>query len=343
MEAELDQPLLTTPPRPTLRAFFFGDDGLRAGWSFLLFVIFFGLLVVSAHSAMLRLHLITPAAAKAATTEMTPRTAVIGEAVSFAALALAAFFMSLIERRPFGRYGLTATRALPDFAIGLLWGITTLSVLIGCLLATHTIAFSGLALHGTIAFSYAAKWAVVFLLVGLFEEFLFRGYFQYTVSRGVAGIARAMDAQNRHTHLIGFLVAAFIFSIVFFTLAHIGNQGETFEGIFAVALAGAVFAFSLWRTGSLWWAIGFHTSWDWAQSYLYGTPDSGNLAAGHLLISHPQGSAFLSGGSAGPEGSIFVIPTLLLTAAIIHFTLPRRDYPLTPDQSPLSTPRERLD
>jgi membrane protease YdiL (CAAX protease family) len=333
MEAELDQPILSTPPRPTLRRLFLGDDGLRAGWSLLLFVIMFGVLIAGAHSAMLRLHLIHPTAANAANAEMTPRRTVVGEAVGFAALALAAFFMSLIERRPFGRYGLTATRALPDFAMGLLWGMTMLSVLIGCLLATHTIVFAGLALHGPLAFTFAAKWALVFLLVGLFEEFLFRGYIQYTVSRGVAGITRAMDIHNRHAHLIGFLVAAFIFSIVFFTLAHIGNQGETFEGIFAVALAGATFAFSLWRTGTLWWAIGFHTSWDWAQSYLYGTPDSGNLAAGHLLISHHQGSAFLSGGSAGPEGSIFVIPTLLLTALIIHFTLPRRTYPLTPDQS----------
>lgn len=337
MEAQLDQPILSTPPRPTLRRLFLGDDGLRAGWSVLLFLIMFGVLIAGAHSAMLRLHLIHPTAAKAATAEMTPRAAVIGEAAGFSALAIAAFFMSLIERRPFARYGLTATRTLPDFAIGLLWGITMLSILIGCLLATHTIAFSGLALHGPLAFTYAVKWALVFLLVGLFEEFLFRGYLQYTVSRGVAGITRAMDTHNRHAHLISFLVAAFIFSIVFFTLAHIGNHGETFEGIFAVALAGAVFAFSLWRTGSLWWAIGFHTSWDWAQSYLYGTPDSGNLAVGHLLISHPQGSAFLSGGSAGPEGSIFVIPTLLLTAAIIHFTLPRRIYSLTPDQSPQNT------
>ena len=343
MEAELDQPILSTPPRPTLRRLFLGDDGLRAGWSVLLFILFSGILVAGTHSAMLRLHLIHPASARAAAIEMTPRAAVIGEGVGFAALALAAFFMSLIERRPFGRYGLTAARALPDFATGLLWGITMLSVLICCLLATHTIAFSGLALHGPLAVTFAAKWALVFLLVGLFEEFLFRGYIQYTVARGVAGITRAMDLNNRHAHLIGFLVAAFIFSIVLFTLAHIGNQGETFEGIFAVALAGAVFAFSLWRTGSLWWAIGFHTSWDWAQSYLYGTPDSGNLAAGHLLVSHPQGSTFLSGGSAGPEGSIFVIPTLLLTAAIIHFTLPRRHYPLTPDQSPPPIPDEHLD
>jgi membrane protease YdiL (CAAX protease family) len=120
--------------------------------------------------------------------------------------------------------------------------------------------------------------------------------------------------------------------------AHLGNKGETPWGILQVGLAGAVFAFSLWRTGSLWWAIGFHCSWDWAQSYFYGTNDSGLASLGHLFNSHPMGNAMLSGGNTGPEGSILCTPIFLLIAVIIHFTLPRRNYPLTPDQSPLPSP-----
>jgi hypothetical protein len=80
---------------------------------------------------------------------------------------------------------------------------------------------------------------------------------------------------------------------------------------------------SLWRTGSLWWAIGFHTSWDWAQSFLYGVPDSGLIAQYHLLATHPVGKPILSGGSTGPEGSIFIVAILVLISLIILFTLPR--------------------
>ena len=101
-----------------------------------------------------------------------------------------------------------------------------------------------------------------------------------------------------------------------------------------MGLAGAVFAFSLYRTGSLWWAIGFHTSWDWAQSFLYGVPDSGTMVQNHLYATHPFGNPLLSGATTGPEGSLLVLPTLLLVALVIHLTLPRRDYSLTPDQSP---------
>ena len=89
-------------------------------------------------------------------------------------------------------------------------------------------------------------------------------------------------------------------------------------------LAALVFSLSLWRTGSLWWAIGFHASWDWAQSFLFGVPDSGTIVANRLFATHPLGSALLSGGSAGPEGSLFVLPAFLIACLVLHLTHPRR-------------------
>lgn len=86
---------------------------------------------------------------------------------------------------------------------------------------------------------------------------------------------------------------------------------------------GTVFCLSLWRTGSLWWAIGFHASWDWAQSFLYGVADSGLIVQHHLLATHPVGKPILSGGATGPEGSIFILPVMAVVSCIIIFTLPR--------------------
>ncbi len=314
---------------------FFGDDGLRAGWSIALFLApfltLFGLALLALHYHLL------PGSSRSHSTgpiQLTPTLAIAGEGIQFTLFAIAALAMSLIERRSFARYGLTLRRMLPDFAAGLAWGLLMLSLLIGTLRLTHHLSFDGLALHGLPALTYALQWAFAFLLVGLFEEFLFRGYLQFTLARGIAGIVRTLSPENTHAHLISFWLSAFLLSGCVFAYTHTSNNGENPAGILAVALAGSVFAFSLWRTGSLWWAIGFHTAWDWAQSYLYGTPDSGNLVQGHLLATHPTGSPLLSGGSAGPEGSLFVIPTLLLAGLVIHLTLPRRDYPLTLDQQP---------
>jgi hypothetical protein len=158
-------------------------------------------------------------------------------------------------------------------------------------------------------------------LVGLLEEYLTRGYLQYTLTRGLAGIYQAAF-KTRHSEALGFWTAAVIFSILF-GLSHSSNPGESPIGELAAGLAGLVFCFSLWRTGSLWWAIGFHTSWDWAQSFLYGVADSGLMVQHHLLATHPVGKPILSGGATGPEGSIFIIAILALISVIILFTLPR--------------------
>ena len=62
---------------------------------------------------------------------------------------------------------------------------------------------------------------------------------------------------------------------------HLGNGGEDFMGIAAAALIGFFFCLTLWRTGNLWWAVGFHMSFDWGETFLFSVPNSGNVAPGH--------------------------------------------------------------
>jgi membrane protease YdiL (CAAX protease family) len=124
---------------------------------------------------------------------------------------------------------------------------------------------------------------------------------------------------------LGFWTSAIIVSTLF-GLGHNSNPGESPIGLLSAGLASMIFCFSLWRTGSLWWAIGFHTSWDWAQSFLYGVADSGTMVEHHLLATHPIGKAILSGGTTGPEGSILIVGVIGLVSLIIFFTLPRTPY-----------------
>ena len=307
----------TAPRRHGIGYIFVGKDGLRAGWSILLFlalVSFFSFVFASLHH---------PDRTTVGGPDR-PTTVIFGEAIGFGFMVLAAFLVSLIERRPFARYGLKRERLLPDLLAGLGWGLVMLSLLVGALMLSGALVIEGLALHGIEAVRYAGLWFVGFLFVGLLEEFLFRGFLQYTLARGVAGIVRAVSPANPRAATIGFWVAAFVFSILLFAAAHLGNGGETVMGIVSVSMAGLTLVYALYRTGSLWWSIGFHTAWDWAQSFLYGVADSGHAAEGHLLATHPAGAPLLSGGTTGPEGSLLVVPTLLLTLYIIHRTLPKR-------------------
>lgn len=304
-----------------MHSFFIGPDGLRAGWSVLLFFAFVAALETIWHLIVRHLHLTRGIEEHG---PMTWGRVLLSDGGNFAVFALAAWLMSYVERRPFGVYGMAAKRWFGDLLAGLAWGLAALSLLIGCLWGTHLLAVDGVNLHGATAATFGAKWLLAFLLVGFFEEFSTRGYLQYTAARGFRILVLRFAPDSRRAETIGFWAAAGLLSAALFMFLHTGNPGETVVGILAVGVAGLTFAFSLWRTGTLWWAIGFHAAWDWAQSYLYGVADSGGMVAGHLLNTHPTGSPLLSGGTTGPEGSIFVIPTLALVCLAIHITLPRR-------------------
>jgi len=125
----------------------------------------------------------------------------------------------------------------------------------------------------------------------------------------------------------GFWQAAWVTSTLF-GFIHTGNNGENWIGIFAAALIGFVFCVSVRLTGSAWWAIGCHTAWDWAETYFYGTADSGLPAQGHYLTTAPAGNPLWSGGTDGPEGSLLVLGVILLLLVALLAIYGRRTPPV---------------
>lgn len=123
--------------------------------------------------------------------------------------------------------------------------------------------------------------------------------------------------------------AALLISVVF-GAAHLGNPGENVLGILQVVVTGLLFCLTIRRTGNLWFAVGFHAAWDWAETFFYGTPDSGLVGVGRFLNTSVRGPDWLSGGSAGPEGSVVALLVLLLFALLIHLRFPKAIYPDRP-------------
>lgn len=318
-------PELTPGPTPppelsALHKIFIGKDGLRAGWSLLIFIVLLAAVLFCAKAIVHKFHPPSPETEAGSAIAFTP-IKILAEAIPFLALLIVTWVMSKIERRPNSVYGLGGRRKLPYFFAGLGLGVTFLSLLVLILWKTGLLVIDSRLLFGNAIVRYGALWLFGFLLVGLTEEYLTRGYIQYTLSRGLAGIYQ-WAFKNPHSVALGFWTAALIGSI-FFGLGHKGNTGESPIGLLSAGLVGIVFCLSLWRTGSLWWAIGFHAGWDWAQSFLYGVADSGLMIQNHLLATHPVGKPILSGGATGPEGSIFVVVILVLVSIIIVLTLPR--------------------
>src|SRR5207249_2681688 len=161
------------------------------------------------------------------------------EVFSFLVVFGAAMIMSRIEVRSPGVYGLPIRGAFGKlFWQGCLIGLVEVSGLIGLIAAFGGYSFGGLALHGQDLLRWGILWAVFFVFVGLFEEFLFRGYTQYTLADS-----------------IGFWPGAIVLSCSFGAV-HLGNPGEGWVGAAGVVMIGLVFAFALRRTGNLWLVVG---------------------------------------------------------------------------------------
>lgn len=296
-------PPLPEPPRrsPVVRIFI-GNRGLRAGWRFFLYLIAV-IFLLACSNAILR------AVFGSGPGIDTPVKAVVGELLMFLSAAIPACIAALLEKRRWGAYGLPLRRNyIPHFLTGLVIGFAALSSLLLMIHLAHGLYLGPIQLRGTELARYAVLWGIAFLLVGFFEEFLFRGYSLFTLATGS-----------------NFWVSGIILSVIFGAV-HLNNGGEDWFGSLNAGLVGLIFVFSLWRTGSLWFAVGAHASWDWAESFFYGVPDSGQRSVGTLFSPHFAGNKWITGGTVGPEGSVYALIALVLIALSVHLLYPKRQW-----------------
>ena len=299
-----------------------GPHGLRPFWRLLIYLAIFLIPVVLILVASYLAGMGTLPNHRAPH-EISPLTAGVDVWLQLGFVFFASWIMSRIEDRNVLDYGLSRVpRRVHWLLFGALLGLVFQSLLIAILWSTHHLVFAGTLLHGFSAVRYGLEWAIVFIGVGFCEELLFRGYLQFNLTECLAGLVRYFSPASRHAEAIGFWTAAVIVSFGF-GLLHGLNPGESSIGLLCAGCAGLMFAFSLWRTGSLWWAIGLHAAWDWTQSFLFGVADSGSISAHRLLSTHPVGSPWVSGGATGPEGSIFVLPVMAVIVVTAFLTLPR--------------------
>ena len=287
------------PPRvDRLKWILWGPNGMRAFWRLAIFITLVFGFRYAVHLILRLLHLSRNHPNAAAI--FTAKTVLLQDGLAFLCVLLATLIMGAFEKRTLADYGLPGRGAFGiRFFEGLLWGFIAECATMLTLYLAGNVGFQGFDLTGALAFRYGLLWAAAFVMVGFFEEFLFRGYPQFTLASG-----------------IGFWPAAFLLSGLFW-LGHMGNPGETWIGGLATALAALTFCVSLRLTGNLWFAIGLHASWDWAETYFFGVADSGMPANGHLLNTSLSGNKWMTGGTVGPEGSVIELLVVSVTIGLL--------------------------
>ena len=291
-----------------MRSIFIGSNGIRAGWRVLIFLALTAAMAMALRGVVL---LFVHPPHHVGVHPLTPAFGILGDAPVFGVMLIAAYIMSRIERRPMGPYGLPLRGAFGGkFWLGALIGFASLGCVLGAIWAAHGMQLGTAPAGNTNLLAAGSVFLVSFLAVGFAEEYLFRGYIQSTLTQG-----------------IGFWPSALIMSALF-ALAHVSDSGESAGGIAQVAVFALVFCYILRVTGNLWFAVGYHMAWDWGETFFYGVPDSGQLASVSWLHSTFSGPVWLTGGSAGPEGSLLTTAALLLLVPVVTLLYRRTIVPM---------------
>jgi uncharacterized protein len=191
-----------------------------------------------------------------------------------------------------------------QFWRGLLWGLLAVSLLFGMIAALGGYKILGIEASGSSLVYGAALWIAASLTIGVVEEFTFRAYLLRTLADGV-----------------GFWPAAALLSLGFGALHYFGKPHQRWEDFASTALLGLFACFTIRRTGTLAFAIGFHAAFDWGAVYFYSGRNAGEFAIRHLLKTDWPGPDWLTGGLLGPEASwlVFaVIAVLFVFFGLLH-------------------------
>ncbi len=199
--------------------------------------------------------------------------------MTFKAIRSVDFYLVFVRRK----------NALLAFVKGALIGAVIIGLCVGALYLNKNVSFTPAALAWDMFIGYL----VFFLLVAVFEEFLFRTFALYVMA-------------ERYP-----LWFAAVVNGILFSLAHFANPGITYLGAANILLAGVFFAIVTLHTRNVAWAVGIHFGWNFTQSVLLGYNVSGNDKISGLVKAKIEGVDFISGGSFGVEGSVFCTIALL--------------------------------
>ena len=286
-----------TPPQRSFLATIFispSEPRLRAGWRLLIQTI---LMVILSAMAGLAFYFISPSL-------LTSSSLLIGElAELFAFMGSVYLARRFLDKRSFVSLGFKIDKHV---AFDILAGIIITFVMMGSIFiamqAFGWLKFESFAWNTDPAQTVVSQvflFFITFILVGLNEELLFRGYHLQTITSG-----------------LNLFWGLFISSIIFGGL-HLGNPNATWVSAVGIFFAGLFFAYAYLRTKQLWLPIGIHIGWNFFEGVVFGFPVSG-LSIYPLMNIKVSGPEIWTGGAFGPEAGLIVLPALALGAVLIN-------------------------
>lgn len=207
-----------------------------------------------------------------------------------------------LDRRRFADYGLRIDR---DWWLDCGFGLA-----LGALLMTGIFAIAITAGWTTVTsvgagenlLTWVAVAVVVFVLVGIYEELLLRGYLLTNLAEGARGTLGERGA-------IAFAILA---SSIAFGAFHASNPNATLVSVLTISIAGVMLALGYVLTGELAIPIGLHVTWNLFQGTVYGFPVSGLKLGSSVVTVETTGPRVITGGEFGPEAGLLGLGAMIV-------------------------------
>ena len=209
-------------------------------------------------------------------------------------------YCRFIEKRPIKTMGFRKKNALRDYLIGLVIGTVIFSVAVLICIITGTADFVGLSTG--FSASIIVFFFLGYLVQGMSEEVLCRGYFMISAAR-----------KNS-------LWAAVIANSVIFALLHLLNPGIGIMPIINITLFGIFASVYMIKSGNIWGAAAIHSSWNFVQGNIFGIQVSGlGKTESIFSVTLREGGDLINGGSFGLEGGLAVTIVLVICILMILY------------------------
>ena len=220
--------------------------------------------------------------------------------VTAAMILITCLFCKLIQKRKMRTLGYKKPNMWKEYGIGLLVGLgmMTAIVLVGVITGSMSLefnseAFTGAGL-GTLGLIFAG-----FLLQGMSEEVLCRGYFLVSLARKKGNV------------WLGIIVSSLAFGAL-----HLMNAGIAPLAFVNLVLFGIFAGVYFIQRGNIWGIAAIHSIWNFAQGNIFGVLVSGNDFGTTVFTSNiNENLTIINGGDFGLEGGI--LTTIVMVAGIV--------------------------
>lgn len=212
---------------------------------------------------------------------------------------VAFLFCRLIQKRPVRTLGFYKGDIAKEYFLGLAMGFVFFSAAVLICVVGGAVELGGIS--PAFSLSVFLLYTVGFLIQGMAEEVLCRGYFMISVAR-------------RYPIVLGIIANSLIFAML-----HLLNDGITVLAFLNLVLFGVFASIYFIRRGSIWGIGAFHSIWNLVQGNFYGIHVSGMETDCSILQSEMvTGKELLNGGTFGLEGGLAVTIVLMVGIIILY-------------------------